>query len=81
MPAELIPQCGWYVAKLLTSLADAKLYPVKLTQMKHQSQLSSLALLSFPKVDVHMQCSLAFLTRQLEHSLTGLAPFQSKARP
>ena len=42
MPVEPIPACAWLLNKLTGLLQQAKMWPVKLSGIKHQEALSTL---------------------------------------
>ncbi len=44
MPAETRPACIWIMNKLTVDLQNAKMWPVKLANVKHQDALSTLVL-------------------------------------
>ena len=43
MPEEALEQCTWIVPKLVSALAESKILPVRLSHLKHQEVLRSLA--------------------------------------
>lgn len=43
MPDEPVPATMWIIPKLLAQLQEAKMWPVKLRNIKHQDALSPLA--------------------------------------
>ena len=43
MPEEVLPQAMWSLPKITLQLQEAKMWPVKLRNIKHQDALSPLA--------------------------------------